>query len=139
MRMSNGQGTTRSSSAGARSTLMRRRSTYGYPDWRIAHRGASSSRNPVTPAHAESPTDIATLDGVDHLLVEGGAETAAAFLRADLVDRLLLYRAPILIGGGRTLPDIGLTDLAAAHGRWTLDDTRRLGSDRLDIYERTRS
>jgi diaminohydroxyphosphoribosylaminopyrimidine deaminase/5-amino-6-(5-phosphoribosylamino)uracil reductase len=86
-----------------------------------------------------SPADIATLDGIDHLLVEGGAETAAAFLRADLVDRLLLYRAPILIGGGRTLPDIGLTDLAAAHGRWTLDDTRRLGSDRLDIYERTRS
>jgi diaminohydroxyphosphoribosylaminopyrimidine deaminase/5-amino-6-(5-phosphoribosylamino)uracil reductase len=85
------------------------------------------------------PLDIATLSNVDHLLVEGGAETAAAFLRDDLVDRLLLYRAPILIGGGRTLPDIGLTDLADAHGRWALHDTRRLGSDRLDIYERLRS
>ncbi|MEG3088848.1 bifunctional diaminohydroxyphosphoribosylaminopyrimidine deaminase/5-amino-6-(5-phosphoribosylamino)uracil reductase RibD [Sphingomonas sp. PB4P5] len=86
-----------------------------------------------------NPEDIAALPGIDHLLVEGGARTAAAFLRADLVDRLLLYRAPVLIGGGRTLPDIGLTDLAAAHGRWALDDTRRLGSDRLDIYQRIRS
>ena len=35
------------------------------------------------------------------ILVEGGAAAAAAFLAVDLVDRLLLYRAPILIGGGR--------------------------------------
>jgi diaminohydroxyphosphoribosylaminopyrimidine deaminase/5-amino-6-(5-phosphoribosylamino)uracil reductase len=74
----------------------------------------------------------------DHVLVEGGAATAAAFLRADAVDRLLLYRAPILIGHGRTLPDIGLADLAAAHGRWRLADARMLGSDRLEVYERAR-
>ena len=74
----------------------------------------------------------------DHVLVEGGAATAAAFLRADAVDRLLLYRAPILIGHGRTLPDIGLTDLVAAHGRWRLHDARMLGSDRLEVYERVR-
>ena len=74
----------------------------------------------------------------DHVLVEGGAATAAAFLRADAVDRLLLYRAPILIGHGRTLPDIGLTDLAQAHGRWRLHDARMLGSDRLEVYERAR-
>ncbi|MDQ2879398.1 MAG: RibD family protein, partial [Pseudomonadota bacterium] len=85
-----------------------------------------------------APAGIAALEGVDHLLVEGGAKTAAAFLAADLVDRLLLYRAPILIGGGRTLPDIGLTDLADAHGRWRLHDARVLGSDRLDVYERAR-
>jgi diaminohydroxyphosphoribosylaminopyrimidine deaminase / 5-amino-6-(5-phosphoribosylamino)uracil reductase len=85
-----------------------------------------------------APADIATLDSVDHVLVEGGPATAAAFLSADLVDRLLLYRAPILIGGGRTLPDIGLTDLADAHGRWRLIDSRSLGSDRLEVYERVR-
>lgn len=85
-----------------------------------------------------TPHDIATLDGVDHLLVEGGALTAAAFLAADLVDRLLLYRAPILIGGGRTLHDIGLTDLSEAHGRWRISDERTLGSDRLQVYERVR-
>ncbi len=80
---------------------------------------------------------IAELEGVDHLFVEGGAATAAAFLRADLVDRLLLYTAPILIGGGRpAIADIGLGDLASAHGRWCMPDTRMLGSDRLTIYER---
>lgn len=84
------------------------------------------------------PQDIAALDGVDHLLVEGGATTAAAFLAADLVDRLLLYRAPIIIGGGRTLPGIGLDDLGDAHRRWRLHDSRRLGSDWLEVYERVR-
>jgi diaminohydroxyphosphoribosylaminopyrimidine deaminase/5-amino-6-(5-phosphoribosylamino)uracil reductase len=85
-----------------------------------------------------SPDQIATLP-VDHILVEGGAETAAAFLRADLVDRLLLYRAPILIGSGKNaIGDLGLADLASAHGRWQLLDARQLGSDRLEVYERRR-
>lgn len=84
-----------------------------------------------------TPADIAALDGVDHMLVEGGAKSAAAFLAADLVDRLLLYRAPILIGDGvAALADIGLASLAAAHGQWRLIDTRALGSDRLEVYER---
>ncbi|UNK81260.1 bifunctional diaminohydroxyphosphoribosylaminopyrimidine deaminase/5-amino-6-(5-phosphoribosylamino)uracil reductase RibD [Sphingopyxis granuli] len=83
-----------------------------------------------------SPESVA---GVDSLLVEGGAGAASAFLAADRVDRLLLYRAPILIGGGKAaLGDIGLSDLAAAHGRWSLVDSRLLGSDRLDVYERIR-
>lgn len=74
-----------------------------------------------------------------YLLIEGGAGAAAAFLAADRVDRLLLYRAPILIGAGRRgLGDIGLGSLAEAHGRWQLTDQRRLGSDTLDVYDRTR-
>jgi len=83
------------------------------------------------------PEDIATLEGVNHLFVEGGAETAASFLRADLVDRLLLYRAPILIGDGKAaLGDIGLARLGDAHSRWKLADSRMLGSDRMEVYER---
>jgi diaminohydroxyphosphoribosylaminopyrimidine deaminase/5-amino-6-(5-phosphoribosylamino)uracil reductase len=79
------------------------------------------------------------IDDVDSVLVEGGAGAAAAFLAVDRVDRLLLYRAPILIGGGKpALGDIGLTDLADAHGRWRQTDSRLLGSDRLDVYERVR-
>lgn len=85
-----------------------------------------------------SPDAIAELDGVDHLLVEGGAQTAAAFLRADLVDRLLLYRAPVLLGGKPGLADLGLTSLDPAHGRWKLHEARMLGSDRLEVYERAR-
>ena len=85
-----------------------------------------------------TPEAIADLDGVDYLLVEGGARTAAAFLRADLVDRLLLYRAPILLGGKPGLAGLGLTTLDPAHGRWNLHDARMLGSDRLEVYERAR-
>ncbi len=40
-----------------------------------------------------------SIDTIDLLLVEGGAGAATAFLTADRVDRILLYRAPILIGG----------------------------------------
>lgn len=84
-----------------------------------------------------NPAEIASLEGVDHVLVEGGAGAAAAFLAADLVDRLLIYTAPIIVGAGQSsVGDIGLTDLAAAHGRWRLTDMRTLGSDRLSIYER---
>ena len=87
-----------------------------------------------------SPTEIAAIEKVDHVLVEGGAAAAAAFLSADLVDRLLLYRAPVLIGEGKAaVGGIGLDDLAEAHGRWRLLDTRMLGSDRLEVYERVRS
>lgn len=85
----------------------------------------------------DSPGAIAALPA-DHFLVEGGAETAAAFLRADLVDRLLLYRAPILIGAGKAaLGDLGIADLGTTHGRWRLHDSRNLGTDRLEVYERT--
>lgn len=82
------------------------------------------------------PAAVDGLAGIDHLLVEGGAGAAAAFLRSGRVDRLLLYRAPILIGGGRAaLGDLGLTALADAHGCWTLTDARMLGSDRVEVYE----
>ena len=87
-----------------------------------------------------APQDIAGLDGVLHLYVEGGAETAAAFLAADLVDELHLYRAPILIGDGRrSLGALGLSDLAAAHDRWKLRETRQLGSDAFTAYLRSRT
>lgn len=87
----------------------------------------------------DDPARIADLDGIASLMIEGGAQTAAAFLAADLVDRLLLYRAPIIIGGGRgAVGDIGLADLAAAHGRWRLADRRMLGEDSMEIYLRRR-
>ena len=85
------------------------------------------------------PAAIAALP-CDHLLVEGGAATAATFVAADLVDRLLLYRAPIVVGGGKAaVGDIGLATLADAHGRWRLADARQLGMDRLEVYQRVRS
>ena len=88
---------------------------------------------------AASPVAAAGRTGINELLVEGGAQTASAFLAAGLVDRLVLYRAPILIGAGRaSLGEIGLTDLADAHGQWTLRDARQLGSDRVEVYDAAR-
>lgn len=85
-----------------------------------------------------SPSVAAAMADINDLLVEGGAQTAAAFLAADLVDTLILYRAPILIGGGKpALADIGLASLADAHNRWHLTDARQLGPDRLEIYRST--
>lgn len=100
----------------------------------LTHGAASDGWSAVA-----SPKIAVAQAGVDHLMVEGGAGAASAFLSADLVDRLLLYRAPIVIGEGRAaLGDIGLTSLADAHGRWRLVDTRMLGSDRCEVYERVR-
>jgi diaminohydroxyphosphoribosylaminopyrimidine deaminase/5-amino-6-(5-phosphoribosylamino)uracil reductase len=83
-----------------------------------------------------SPEAIASLKEVQSILVEGGAQTASSFLKAGLVDRILHYHAPIIIGGGLPcLGDIGLSALAQAHGRWTRADTRSLGNDTLDVYE----
>jgi diaminohydroxyphosphoribosylaminopyrimidine deaminase/5-amino-6-(5-phosphoribosylamino)uracil reductase len=102
----------------------------------VLTRGASPEGVTALPA----PEAIAALDGVLHLYVEGGAETAAAFLAADLVDELHLYHAPILIGDGRrSLGALGLASLADAHGRWHLSERRQLGSDTFTAYWRTRN
>jgi diaminohydroxyphosphoribosylaminopyrimidine deaminase/5-amino-6-(5-phosphoribosylamino)uracil reductase len=86
-----------------------------------------------------SPEEVDGLHDVNDLLVEGGSGAASAFLQADLVDRMLIYRAPLLIGEGKSsLGDIGLTQLADAHRRWRLTDTPALGMDRLEVYERIR-
>lgn len=76
-------------------------------------------------------------DGAQYLYVEGGAGAAATFLAADMVDRLMVYRAPIVIGAGLPcIGDIGLDRLDAAHGRWQLTTQQTLGSDALAIYVR---
>jgi diaminohydroxyphosphoribosylaminopyrimidine deaminase/5-amino-6-(5-phosphoribosylamino)uracil reductase len=86
-----------------------------------------------------APEDVCQLHDVNDLLVEGGAGAASAFAAADLVDRLLIYRAPLLIGAGLpALGDIGLERIAHAHGRWRLTRRHPLGADQLEVYERVR-
>jgi diaminohydroxyphosphoribosylaminopyrimidine deaminase/5-amino-6-(5-phosphoribosylamino)uracil reductase len=87
--------------------------------------------------HLEGPAALAAVTDADLVLAEGGAGLATSLLRADLVDRLLLYRAPILIGG-RTLADIGLIELSQAHNRWRPEPIVALGPDRLETYTRLR-
>ena len=84
-----------------------------------------------------NPRDIYGLHDVNDLLVEGGSGTATAFLAEDLVDRILIYRAPIIVGEGKSsFGYVGLDAIADAHDRWTLVDGQRLGVDRLEVYER---
>jgi diaminohydroxyphosphoribosylaminopyrimidine deaminase/5-amino-6-(5-phosphoribosylamino)uracil reductase len=70
--------------------------------------------------------------GWQYLLVEGGAGVAGTFLSAGLVDRLLLYRAPVTFGAGiAAFRDPGPDGVPAG---WVLADRRQLGSDTLEVY-----
>ncbi|OYW16639.1 MAG: riboflavin biosynthesis protein RibD [Novosphingobium sp. 12-64-8] len=102
--------------------------------WVLTHGAAPDGWNAVAEFAAPG-----VFGDAQTLMVEGGAGAAAAFLAADMVDRLLFYRAPVIVGDG--LPcvgDIGLGSLAEAHGRWRLSERALLGSDTLDVYERAR-
>ena len=74
--------------------------------------------------------------GLTRVLVEGGAALATSLLRTGLVDRLLWYRAPTVMGEGLS----AVTALAAT-GLGTLprfihEETLRLGEDVLETYRR---
>lgn len=75
--------------------------------------------------------------GVTRLLVEGGARVATALIASDLVDHILWYRAPLLIGGDglSAVVPFGLASLAAAP-RFERTGLRRLGDDWLETYQR---
>jgi len=81
------------------------------------------------------PADIAGLDA-QYLLIEGGAEVADGFLAAGLVDRLLLYRAPVEFGEG--IAAFGDPGSSGVPTGWSMADRRRLGSDTLEVYTRAK-
>ena len=58
--------------------------------------------------------------GVGHLMVEGGSKISAAFLAAGMVDELIVYLAPTMLGSGiPSLDDLGIGTLAdAQHWEW---------------------
>lgn len=67
--------------------------------------------------------------GVRAVLLEGGPTLAGAFLAAGLVDRVIGYLAPVLLGAGpAALGDAGITALDQAL-RLTVTETARLGPD----------
>ena len=88
--------------------------------------------------HLANPAALAAVTDADLVLAEGGAGLATSLIAADLVDRLLLYRAPLLLGGRPALGAIGLPDLASAHGRWAAAPVIDLGPDRVETYLRIR-
>lgn len=103
--------------------------------------GSRLAQNPRSRSFAGSPAQLVAQlggEGMLALLVESGPRLAQIWLEADLVDRLLWYRAPILLGSGAGLPCALVQSLDQSHGRWTACDSLALGVDRLDVYVRNR-
>lgn len=73
-------------------------------------------------------------NGLNRILCEGGGGLAASLLAAKRVDRLILLRAPILIGHGLGLEGLMPRSLEETHGRWKLEERRPLGVDLLEVY-----
>ncbi len=92
---------------------------------------AGPDRHPDLALFAER----AVAEGWRHVLVEGGARVAAAFLRAGLVDRIFLFTAPKVLGGGGSLSwagGLGPAGLPEALA-FRFHAIRRLGPDVLAV------
>ena len=74
---------------------------------------------------------IKALSDRTDVLIEGGPTLAGAFLRAGVIDRILAYVAPILLGGPITaIDDVGVLSIAHAQ-RWRFDGIEPIGPDLL--------
>jgi diaminohydroxyphosphoribosylaminopyrimidine deaminase / 5-amino-6-(5-phosphoribosylamino)uracil reductase len=83
------------------------------------------------------PAVLADLHGreIRHVWLEGGPTLAAAFLRAGLVDEVLGYFAPVLLGDGfAAVGSLSVPTLALAP-RLRTRQVRRLGDDVLIVAE----
>ncbi len=67
--------------------------------------------------------------GLAHVLVEGGSRLLGALVAADLVDEVIVFIAPRLMGPG--VPALGSSPAAGRFLPWTLDEprVRQLGPD----------
>ncbi|ALJ19322.1 bifunctional diaminohydroxyphosphoribosylaminopyrimidine deaminase/5-amino-6-(5-phosphoribosylamino)uracil reductase RibD [Microbacterium sp. No. 7] len=69
--------------------------------------------------------------GAHRVFVEGGPTVASAFVRAGLVDEVLAYVAPTLLGGDRlALGDVGVATIGEQR-RLAVEAVERLGDDLL--------
>jgi diaminohydroxyphosphoribosylaminopyrimidine deaminase/5-amino-6-(5-phosphoribosylamino)uracil reductase len=74
---------------------------------------------------------IKALSDRTDVLLEGGPTVAGAFLRAGVIDRILAYVAPILLGGPiAAVDDVGVLSIAHAQ-RWRFDGIEPIGPDVL--------
>lgn len=88
------------------------------------------SRTMLIRTHDPAEVLRALSDRTD-VLLEGGPTLAGAFLRAGVIDRILAYVAPILLGGPITaVDDVGVPTIAGAL-RWRYDGVQRVGPDLL--------
>ncbi|NLP83999.1 bifunctional diaminohydroxyphosphoribosylaminopyrimidine deaminase/5-amino-6-(5-phosphoribosylamino)uracil reductase RibD [Microbacterium sp. CFH 90308] len=77
--------------------------------------------------------DDLRMRGAHRVFVEGGPAVAASFVREGLADELLVYVAPVLLGGDMlALRDIGVDTIAHAR-RLSVSGVQTLGDDLLVI------
>ena len=69
--------------------------------------------------------------GLHALMVEGGSAVFGGLLRSHLVDRLLCFIAPRILGGGRPLVDWGATERIADAYPLVVSGLRTIGTDVL--------
>jgi diaminohydroxyphosphoribosylaminopyrimidine deaminase/5-amino-6-(5-phosphoribosylamino)uracil reductase len=67
--------------------------------------------------------------GILSVMIEGGAEINASALREGVVDKVLFFLAPILIGGKSTPTAVG------GHGIETLSQALRLHEVRIERFD----
>jgi diaminohydroxyphosphoribosylaminopyrimidine deaminase/5-amino-6-(5-phosphoribosylamino)uracil reductase len=92
----------------------------------------------VTLIHAATARDALVAlraQGVQSLLVEGGGTLAAALVQDALVDRLVIFRAPLVLGAG-SLNAFGTAAAVRTADalRWRLVESRRFGDDEMTVY-----
>jgi diaminohydroxyphosphoribosylaminopyrimidine deaminase/5-amino-6-(5-phosphoribosylamino)uracil reductase len=96
------------------------------PDRRVLDDRATTVRLRTREPH-EALAELHTLDR-QHVFLEGGPQLAAAFLRAGLVDEVVAYVAPALLGGGaNAVADLGIGTIAEAR-RLRLTDVTTVGT-----------
>lgn len=125
------------------------------PTWLIVSR---NDGQPALAALAEAGVDIVSVAGdgdgrpdpgaalealgdrgINRLMVEGGGRTVAALIARDLVDRIVWYRAPVVIGadGVPAVSGFGLGRLDDALNFARLSG-EAVGPDLVETYERVR-
>lgn len=67
--------------------------------------------------------------GVNELHVEAGQRLNATLLREGLVDELLVYLAPMLLGDGRGMAALSSLNALTDAPRWQFTDVTRIGDD----------
>ncbi|MFK0204427.1 bifunctional diaminohydroxyphosphoribosylaminopyrimidine deaminase/5-amino-6-(5-phosphoribosylamino)uracil reductase RibD [Agrobacterium sp. NPDC090283] len=81
----------------------------------------------------ENLLQILAESGMSELLVEGGAFAAKSFLEAGLVDRIMLFESPVVIGEGGIETPLRRADIT---GDYALVSEIAYGPDRCFDYER---
>ncbi len=73
--------------------------------------------------------------GIRHLLVEGGATLGSSLLEAGLVDRLVIFQAPVILGAGALSAFAAFpTQRAETAPRYRVVERKALGADLMTVY-----